>query len=102
MKKAVFKKNTCFEKNEKLYKIVEIGDTITENISFIDIELEENSMIQQDFIIEFSDAIFIESNYFDQKAIEYNENKIKMNLENKSLIQDIKEKFQQFLPHRVV
>ena len=92
----------CFQKGEKIYKIIKIQDHILTNIKFIDIDLKEIDMIQQDFIVEFGDSLPIESNYFDQKAIDHNENKITMNLGNINLIQDIKARFQQFLPHRVV
>lgn len=94
--------NSCFEKEKKIYKIVEIQGHLLTNIKFIDIDLKEIDMIQQDFIVEFGDAVYIESDYFDQVATEYNENKIKVNLGNINLIQDIKARFQKFLPHRVV
>jgi hypothetical protein len=92
----------CFQKEEKIYKIIEIQDHILTNIRFVDIDLKEYSMIQQDFIIEFADVTLIESNYFDQKATENNENKIKENAENYEVILEIRKKFQQFLPHCVV
>jgi len=92
----------CFQKEEKIYKIIEIQDHILTNIRFIDIDLKEHSMIQQDFIIEFSDTLLIESDYFDQKTTEHNENKIKENSENYEFILEIRKKFQQFLPHCVV
>lgn len=102
MNETVLEKNSCFEKEQKIYKIIEIQDHILTNIKFIDIDLKETDMIQQDFLVEFSDAAYITLDYFDQKAIEHNENKIRENLGNIKLIEEIKEKFQQFLPHRVV
>lgn len=88
----------CFQKEEKIYKIIEIESDLLKKINFIDIELKEHSIIQQDFIVKFGDSLPIESNYFDQKVIKYNENKITKNINNQEIVEEIKIQIQKYFP----
>lgn len=92
----------CFQKEEKIYKIIEVQKRVLTIIKFIDIDLIEKDLEKEDFLKEFSDSTLLEESYFDQLATDHNENEIRMNLENTKLIEEIKSRFKKFLPHRMV